>query len=258
MFLSKYSFYTTQDRRRRSKLSNRKNSLINDELNNKSITNRQTIFKTEYLLYLLPNFNQIQLVFGCLLSLCGLIALFYHLYGYKFLYETYIYHFLVRQDTRHNFSLYFYLQYLTAAVKNIGLWQKVLIALPQLILIVVFSFRYGLNRFALNFTVLVQTIVMVAYNTVLTSQYFVWIVVVLPLCLWQIRISVRNAAFLVGIWLAAQCAWLLPAYYLEFRGQNTFMFVWIQSVSLFCAHIAILGRLIMYFMPTKDLKCKRL
>jgi phosphatidylinositol glycan class M len=40
----------------------------------------------------------------------GLTYLFYVIYGYEFLYETYLYH-LVRKDNRHNFSVYWYLMY---------------------------------------------------------------------------------------------------------------------------------------------------
>lgn len=266
MSLSKFSFYTTEDRRlkRNSKLpaiDNKGQSINEQSLGNKHSNSlaaynhneRKTIFKKEYLLYLVPNWNQLKLVAGCILSLTLLTGTFYLIYGYKFLYEAYIFHF-TRQDTRHNFSLYFYLLYLTAWVKNIGIWQKVLIVFPQLLLLIVFSFRYGLNKFSLNFGILVQTIVMVIYNTVLTSQYFVWVMAILPLCLWQIKISVKSAILLLVVWFIAQGAWLLPAYYLEFQGQNTFILIWIQSVSLFCANIAILGRMIMYFMPVEKPK----
>nr|CAH7739068.1 unnamed protein product [Callosobruchus chinensis] len=270
MYFSQYSFYTTEDRR------NKKTSLkaVTNESMKKNLKNventivessslgghkivplqdadeRQTIFKMKYLFYLIPNFDQLKLISGCLLSLSCLTVMFYNMYGYQFLYETYIYHF-VRKDPKHNFSLYFYLQYLTAWVKNIGMWQKVLMLLPQLVLILVFSVRYGLNKICLNFSVLTQTIVFIIYNSVLTSQYFVWIMAVLPLCLWQIKITKKSALFLILIWFVAQAVWLLPAYLLEFQGHNTFLFIWIQSVSFFCANIAILGRLIMYFMPVK-------
>ncbi|KAJ8919991.1 hypothetical protein NQ315_006521 [Exocentrus adspersus] len=267
MFLSKFAYYTTEDRRK-SRLTTKTNvpttdlepienilaessSLGGHKLVPYAGKQRKTIFQKQYLLYLVPNLDQLQFVSGCILSLTCITWFFYKLYGYKFLYETHIYH-LLRKDTRHNFSLYFYLQYLTAWVKNIGVWQKVLMVLPQLVLILVFSVRYGLNKLSLNFSILAQTVVMVIYNGVLTSQYFVWIMGVLPLCLWQIKMPGRTVLLLLGIWLAAQAAWLLPAYLLEFHGQNTFLFIWIQSVSFFCANIAVLGRMIIYFMPAKE------
>ncbi|KAG5895450.1 hypothetical protein JTB14_001327 [Gonioctena quinquepunctata] len=264
MFLSKFSFYSPEDKKRPLPIQGNSNNQLENVQTSSTGSHkvmpfvddvgRKTIFKKEYLMYLIPNLEQLKLILGCLLSLCFLTWFFYHLFGYKFLYETYIYH-LIRKDTRHNFSLYFYLHYLSAWVKNIGIWQKVLTVLPQLVLIVVLSVHYGLNKFALNFAVLTQTMVMVIYNGVLTSQYFVWILAVLPLCLWQINMSMKMAFFLALMWFVAQGVWLLPAYLLEFHGQNTFFYIWIQSVSFFCANIAILGRFIMYFTPRKEKMC---
>lgn len=246
MHISNFSFYETKNRKH-VYYENKKVNSIEENIKYQE-SKRKTIFKKEYLLYLLPNTNQLKLIFGCLLSLIILTLCFFLLYGYTFLYETYIFH-LVRTDTRHNFSLYFYLQYLTAGVKNVGIWQKVLIVLPKIVLILVLSVRYGLNKYALNFSFLTQTFVIVIYNTVLTSQYFIWILSLLPLCIWQLNINVRKAVSLFTLWFTAQVAWLLPAYFLEFQGHNTFFLIWLQSISLFCAHIAILGRLAKYFVP---------
>lgn len=229
----------------------------NDHLNLVSVDKqpirkqRKTIFKKDYLLYLVPNLDQFMLVSGCFLTLCWLTIIFNYFYGYDFLYETYLYH-LVRKDTRHNFSLFFYIQYLTAAIKNIGVWQKVLSFLPQIVLLMVLSVRYGLNKFTLPFSLLTQTIVMVAYNSVVTSQYFIWILAVLPLTLWQFQMTKKTAITYISVWFIAQLAWLYPAYLLEFHGQNTFAYIWLQSVSFFSANMAILGRLIKCYMYKND------
>lgn len=199
--------------------------------------------------YLIPNYNQIKLISGCILSLIISTSTFYYFYGYQFLYESYIYH-LIRKDTRHNFSLYFYLQYLTADI-GILVWQKILTILPQAILLFVFSIYYGVNQLSLNFGIVVQTITLVTYNSVVTSQYYVWILAVLPLCLWQIKLSKRAIFMLSFVWASAQLFWLLPAFLLEFRGKNTFWFIWIQSVSVFCANIVVLGKLVQNFMPAE-------
>ena len=41
-----------------------------------------------------------------------------------------------------------------------------------------------------------------------------------------------------------QASWLLPAYLLEFKGNNTFFFIWLESLAFFCANVTILARLI--------------
>lgn len=209
--------------------------------------------------HLIPNISQMKLVLGTLTSLLGLTGLFYLKYGSEFLNESMLFH-LTRVDFRHNFSLYFYLQYLTAFVKLpvwfIGnFWQPLLINLPPVVLFIYFSIRYGLSKFALNFGVLALTVTFVIFNKVVTSQYFVWIMGLLPLCMWQIKLSSGAVISMLAIWFLAQASWLLPAYLLEFKGENTFMHVWIQGVSLFCAHIGIFGKLIKHFiLPFGELK----
>ncbi|KAL1518306.1 hypothetical protein ABEB36_001948 [Hypothenemus hampei] len=209
------------------------------------------LFRLDFIRYLKPNITQMFLVLGTITSWGLLTGVFYHLYGYKYLYESLIYH-LKRVDFKHNFSLYFYLQYLSAFIKLPTLtgtvWQPLLMNLPPLVLLIHFSVVYGTSKFSLNFGVLCQTIVFVIYNKVLTSQYFVWIMGLLPLCLWQIKFTKTSVFCMLAIWFLAQASWLLPAYLLEFHGENTFFHIWLQGVSLFCAHIGIFGRLIRNFM----------
>ena len=44
------------------------------------------------------------------LTFASLTYIFYLKYGYEFLYEGYLYHF-IRKDNRHNYSVYWYMIY---------------------------------------------------------------------------------------------------------------------------------------------------
>lgn len=198
-----------------------------------------------------PNGRQFTLVLGTVLSLFSVTAYFYHKYGYEFLYETYIYH-LERKDTRHNFSLFFYMQYLTsadaAALTGIPLLDKFLIGGPSLAIILFLTFSLGKHFKTLPFCLFAQAFVMVSYNSVVTSQYFIWFLSLLPLCLKNLkRVGKRSAVAYVVLWFLAQGGWLLPAYFLEFKGWNTFDLIWIQSLMLFSSNVFILQRLITNF-----------
>ena len=90
-----------------------------------------------------------------------------HRYGWQFLFETYLYH-IVRGDIRHNFSPYFYLLYLTSSPEGgVPLCLRLLVFLPQALLLLVMSFKFyhqpGLCWFLTVF-------VFVAFNKVCTSQ----------------------------------------------------------------------------------------
>lgn len=200
-----------------------------------------------------PTWNHFKLVLACAATLGSFTGVCYSLYGYRFLYESLLYH-LGRRDIRHNFSVYFYLQYLGSDVPA-GLTQRVLTFMPQLILLLALSWAYGCRR-DLPFCILSQAIVMVAYNPVLTSQYFVWFLSLVPPCLPWLSLSCHQATAIAALWLAAQLAWLLPAYWLEFRGQDTFVYIWLQGIALFCANVAVLGRFIRAYQPLKIEKLK--
>lgn len=190
-----------------------------------------------------PNNKQVMLITGTIATLAFATGLFYLLYGYQFLYESVIYH-LVRKDIRHNFSLYFYLQYLSSNF-DITILEKILTFLPQFILLIVLSWYFGRNRQTLPFCIFSISFIMVTYNPVVTSQYFVWFLSILPLCIKNLRkLSYKKIFLLPIMWFLSQGGWLLPAYLLEFMGWNTFEFIWLQSVVFFTSNILILHMLV--------------
>lgn len=203
------------------------------------------------------NLKQIYLVIGSLISLAALTTLFYRLYGSQFIYETYIYH-LIRKDTQHNFSLYFYMQYLNAD-QPINIIEKLLTFTPQLFILALTSFHFGPNRKTLPFSIFIESFIMVTFNSVLTSQYFVWFLSILPLC-WKnfSKLKVRSVCSYALLWFLTQAAWLFPAYLLEFKGWNTFNVLWMQGIVFFASNIFILERLITNFGAVADFRLKEL
>lgn len=195
--------------------------------------------------FLKPNRKQVLLVVSVLKVLIFTTGIFYLLYNYKFLYESIIYHF-VRKDTRHNFSLYFYLQYLNSGELRVNVLEKLLTATPQLVLIILISFHFCRTRQTFQFALLLITFIMVTYNPVITSQYFVWFLSLLPLTINNFRsLSIKQVATLTSLWLIGQGMWLLCAYFLEFKGvQGSFDFIWLASVIFFIINNIIVQILI--------------
>ncbi|KAG7092646.1 hypothetical protein E1B28_008985 [Marasmius oreades] len=176
----------------------------------------------------------------------------YLIWGYPFLYETYLYH-IQRRDHRHNFSPYFYLTYLTypplqptLSDRPTSSWQAIhhssLISfLPQMILAIGTGFLFGNKKNNLPFTWFVQTFVFVVFNKVCTSQYFLWYLLLLPLLLPRLNMSKRNGATCVTVWVGVQVLWLSEAYKLEFLGQNVFYGLWIRGLIYFIGNSWVLG-----------------
>ncbi|CAO1423779.1 unnamed protein product [Diamesa serratosioi] len=193
-----------------------------------------------------PNRKQVLLILSVLKVLIFTTGIFYLLYHYEFLYESIIYHF-VRKDTRHNFSLFFYLQYLNSD-HSISLVEKLLTITPQLVLIVLISFNFCRTRQTFQFALFLIAFIMVTYNPVITSQYFVWFLSLLPLAINNLRnLTFKRGILLPSIWFLGQGSWLMSAYFLEFRGFNTFDFIWLQSVIFFIINIIIVQILITDF-----------
>lgn len=194
--------------------------------------------------FLQPNRKQVLLIVSVLKVLIFTTGIFYLLYNYEFLYESIIYHF-VRKDTRHNFSLYFYLQYLNMAEVRVNILEKLLTVMPQLVLIILISFHFCRTRQTIQFALLLIAFIMVTYNPVITSQYFVWFLSLLPLTINNFRsLTAKQVIILPSLWFLGQGMWLLCAYFLEFKGINSFDFIWLASVVFFIINIIIVQVLI--------------
>ncbi|SBS87116.1 GPI mannosyltransferase I, putative (PIGM) [Plasmodium ovale curtisi] len=106
----------------------------------------------------------------------------YMRYGHEFVYESFIYH-LVRRDHRHNFSLFFYIMYLS--IEQNSKIIPLITFLPQIILVCLFGFKYAKSN--LDLSMFLQTVAFIALNKVCTSQcylpdhYFVVLPLVYPI-----------------------------------------------------------------------------
>lgn len=186
-----------------------------------------------------PNRRRLIFIITAGTTFLGLTGLCYHWYGWDFLYQTYLYH-LVRRDIRHNFSVYFYMLYLTEMSEYrsiIGL----LSFLPQLLLMVTFSIRYRQETALCWF---LNTFVFVTFNKVCTSQYFLWYLSILPTVIPELKMSTSKAVVAGISWISSQGFWLLFAYYLEFEGQPTFLFIWLAGILFFLVNIWIMSVII--------------
>ena len=144
-------------------------------------------------------------------------VLFHFLYPEGFLYQTYLYH-MIRKDNRHNFSSFFYFIYLTFT--SITPTQSLLAFLPQFVTIIAAGIKYARD---LPFCLLIQTWCFVAFNKVCTAQYFVWWIALLPIALplqtkKLVGITKKRFLILMGAWMASDLIWNYFAELLEGYG----------------------------------------
>ena len=104
------------------------------------------------------------LVFG------GLMFLFYRMYGFKFIEETYLYH-LNRLDNRHSFSPLFYEIYLSLSLQTA--MKGFVRSIPQIYVIFLASRKLH-SQISPFYAIFLITYGFVNFNKVITMQYYMW------------------------------------------------------------------------------------
>ena len=81
--------------------------------------------------------------------------------------------------------------------------------------------------------------IFVAFNKVITAQYFTWYTCILPICSHCIKwdkIEVKRSFVAL---LVATCLWLFLAFLVEMKGCAVFMPLWCASLLFFLSNIAV-------------------
>ncbi|KAH0866012.1 hypothetical protein HID58_083223 [Brassica napus] len=164
------------------------------------------------------------LISGGVFLACNAVSFYF--YGHEFLHEALLYH-LTRTDPRHNFSIYFYHIYLHYE-RQFSAVEKLISFLPQFTVQLALVFSFSKDPV---FCMFLQTVAFVAFNKVITAQYFVWFYCLLPLILPWSRMKMKWQGLLcIVLWIGAQTHWLLWGYMLEFKGVNVFLQLWMASL----------------------------
>lgn len=183
-------------------------------------------------------------------TFAALSVAMFAVYRTDFIQHTFLYH-VSRSDHRHNFSPYHLLLYMSLAPDSaISIKGAVALAafLPQLLLtfLVIPLAMAPKNARQAAACFFAQTLAFVTFNKVVTSQYFLWYLVFLPLYLPAspfLRSPRKGVAALAG-WIAAQALWLYHAYNFEILGQSTMQGMWLASLVFFLVNVGILGEIV--------------
>lgn len=179
-----------------------------------------------------------------------LLLLFYRLYGYTFIYETYLYH-TSRVDIRHNYSLFFYSIYLTYQQ-----YEGKIISLFSFVPIVLLIFSTSINLHQnIHIGIFILSFIFVTFNKVVTSQYFTWYLSLLPLVSTDIYLPEWTVTLPIA-WILGNLNWLFWANMLENNGKNVFMEVFISSVLFYSINCTIIGVIIFYYNESSQKKEK--
>jgi phosphatidylinositol glycan class M len=225
--------------------NNNNNNNNNNKNNNKNNSKLKIIIQKIYspIFLVIKNiFKYYSLIYILISSFTFLILLliFYKLIGYKFLYEYLLYH-IIRKDHRHNYSMFYYLIYLTYNSK-LSKFLSLITFFPQIILILLTTL---IMYEKINLCLIILTMIFVVFNKVITAQYFIWYLCLMPLIVDRnLLFKRKKGIFLFGIWMFFEMIWNSFSHLLEFNGKNKFIEMWLIDVCFFLINCFIIKEII--------------
>lgn len=199
------------------------------------------------ILYYLDNWPQ-RIAYGIVSGGVFLVlnVIFYIIYGQPFLQETFLYH-LSRTDHRHNFSVWFYSLYL-ALNSDKSTLLSLSAFLPQIISQLCLILRFG--RRDIGFCFFLQIWAFVVFNKVVTAQYFLWYISLLPIAVFSVKLSIEKLLLKILLpWMVTEIHWLIWGFQVEFLGNSAFLGIFFASVLFFIVNIYVITQLIAAHSP---------
>ena len=89
--------------------------------------------------------------------------------------------------------------------------------------------------------------IFVHFNKVITAQYFIWYLSLIPLIIHRnllFGVKKLKAILLLTIWMIFEIIWNRYSHLLEYEGQNYFMSMWIVNILFFLTSCWIVREII--------------
>ncbi len=146
----------------------------------------------------------------------------------------------IPSSSRHFKIKKLYLTYNTNTAKVVSFFAF----LPQMLLILLASLIFYSD---LSFCIILITMIFVHFNKVITAQYFLWYISLIPLLIHRNDLFKQKKGLITfTVWIILELVWNFYAHRLEQLGINSFIELYIIEVLFFITSCYLISLLIKY------------